>query len=110
MTKCLFRRSDGVFIGGSRWDNIPHDPVTHVQIELPENPNPRMERWDGAAGIRDATTQEQTDFDAAKVDTEAIRDIDGMKALKALVFWVAPLVGKTPSEARSEIIAIYKTL
>lgn len=49
-------------------------------------------------------------LDADLADRHAREAIDGMKALKALVIWLAPLVGKTPAEARTEIIAIYKGL
>lgn len=110
MTKCLFRRSDGVFVGGSRWDDIPHDKSTHVQIELPENPNPRTQRWDNSNGLRDATAQEVADYDEADVTKAVTRELDDTKLLKAMVRWLAPLVGKTPASARSEIIAIYKSL
>lgn len=110
MTKCLFRRNDGVFVGGSHWDDIEHNPATHIQVELPENPDARTKRWDGAQGVRDATAQELTDFDDAKVGAEATRQINDMKMMKALVRWVAPLVGKTPAQARSEIINVYKSL
>ena len=52
----------------------------------------------------------ETEYLAVKPDLDAARDVDGLKALKALVIWLAPLVGKTPAQARSEIIAIYKNL
>lgn len=54
--------------------------------------------------------QDILDYQAAKPDIEAVREVDGLKALKALVIWLAPLVGKTPAQARDEIIAIYKEL
>ncbi len=105
--KCLFERSTKLFLKGTTRTDIPHDPVTHVQILLPDYPDRRTDRWDGATDIRAATAQELADYDAAALDAQATRDVDGMKALKALVIWLAPLVGKTPAEARAEIIAIY---
>ncbi len=56
--------------------------------------------------VTDKTAQE---LDAEK-DAQAASEIDGGRMLKALVRWVAPLVGKTPAQARAEIIAIYKAL
>lgn len=52
----------------------------------------------------------EAEYIAALPNIEAARDVDNLKALKALVRWVAPLVGKTPAQARNEIIAIYKSL
>lgn len=52
----------------------------------------------------------ETEYLAAKPDEDAARDVDGLKALKALVVWLALLVGKTPAQARNEIITIYKGL
>jgi hypothetical protein len=56
--------------------------------------------------VTNKTAQELSD----EKDAEAVGAVDGMKALKAVVVWVAPLVGKTPAQARSEILAIYKAL
>jgi hypothetical protein len=58
-------------------------------------------------------TEIQAAWDAyvlARPDLDAARATDELKALQAVVRWVAPLVGKTPAQARSEIIAIYKAL
>jgi len=52
------------------------------------------------------TAQELSD----EQDAEAVGAVDGMKAFRALVKWLAPLVGRTPAQARSEILALYKTL
>jgi len=43
-------------------------------------------------------------------DDEAVGAVDGQKILRAVIKWIAPLVGKTPSQARSEIKDIYKDL
>lgn len=50
------------------------------------------------------------DFLAAKPGLDAARGVDGLKSFRALMIWLAPLVGKTPAQARSEIIAVYKGL
>lgn len=108
--KCLFRRSDGMFVGGNRYDGIPHDPASHVQLDLSDYPDRRTERWDGAIGVRVATAQEISDFDDVEADTKAASDFDETKALKALVIWLAGKLGVTPAQARTEIVAIYKSL
>lgn len=77
---------------------------------LPFMPDRRTKRYNGAGGVRDATAQEVTDFDTAKQDREAIHDIDGAKALRALVLWLAQKLAVPPAQARSEIIAKYKGL
>ena len=72
-----------------------------------------LTEWPAALGTFPTQVQAdtwETDYLAAKPDLDATRDVDGLKALKALVIWLAPLVGKTPAQARSEIIAIYKGL
>ena len=63
MPKCVFDRATNFFVSGVRWGNAAHDPVTHIQIELPEFPDPVAQRWDGGTGVRDATAQEIADFD-----------------------------------------------
>ena len=55
------------------------------------------------------TDKTAAELDAEK-DAEATGQIDGQKLIKAVVRWVAPLVGKTAAQARDEIIAIYKGL
>lgn len=72
-----------------------------------------LTEWPGALGA--FPTQAQADiwegeYLAAKPDLDAAHGVDGLKALKALVIWLAPLVGKTPAQARDEIITVYKGL
>ncbi len=64
----------------------------------------------GALPTQAQINQWTAEFLAAKPDLDAARDVDNLKALKALVIWLAPLVGKTPAQARDEIITIYKGL
>jgi len=56
--------------------------------------------------VTDKTAQELSD----ELDSEAVGAVDGMKTLRALVKWIAPLVGKTPAQARAEIIAVLKSM
>lgn len=89
--------------------NEPGDIVIGVPDDFDKEPGSEW-RWDGGSGVRPATAQELADYNAAKLDAEALVQIDGAKALKALLIWLAPLVGKTAIQARDEIIAIYKGL
>ncbi len=75
MVKCLFDRISKLFKTGQRND-IPHDPVTHIQIELADFPDKRTDRWDDGTGIRAATQQELDDFDAADVEKRAEGDLN----------------------------------
>ncbi|MDJ0948869.1 MAG: hypothetical protein QNJ94_08105 [Alphaproteobacteria bacterium] len=110
MPKCLFERAAGLFISGTRFDDLPHDPATHLQLELPAYPDRRTERWDGADGVRPATAQELADFDAAELDDQARQELDETKALRAMVMWTADKLGIPRAQARDEIKAIYKSL
>jgi len=74
--KCLFERATGLFKSGTSFDDILHDPVTHVQITLLDYPDLRTERWDGAVGVRAATAQELIDFDDAARDKQVTADMD----------------------------------
>lgn len=109
MPKCLFERASGHYVGGTRYDDLPHDPVTHVQLDLPSFPDRRTDRWDGATGVRAATQAELDAFDDATLDMQAKRDLDDKK-LKAVAAWTADKLGIPRSQARDEIIAIYKAL
>ena len=73
-------------------------------------PNRRTKRYDGSGGIRDATAQEIADFDTARKDEEAVREIDELKALKALALVLADEVAKTPAQIRDAFILKYKSL
>ena len=110
MPNCIFDRASGQFIGGAIHDILPHDPATHISIVLADYPDRRRDRWDGAEGVRPATAQELTAYDAAKADTTANREIDGQKMVKALAIWTAQKLNIPPATMRAEVIAIYKGL
>lgn len=72
-----------------------------------------LTKWPEVLGAFPTQTQVNTweaEYLIAKPDIDAARDIDNLKVFKALVIWLAPLVSKTPAEARDEIIEIYKGL
>ena len=88
MPKCLFERATGLYTGSyAMRDDLAHDEATHIQLTLPDVPNRRTERWDGALDVRDATAQELADFDDADRDTRAAADLDAAvnKALRDLL-------------------------
>ncbi len=76
MFNCTFERSSGLFITSLRWRDVPHDPVTHIQLKLEVSPDRRTDRWDGALGVRSATSQELTDFDDVLAETDAANTLD----------------------------------
>jgi hypothetical protein len=85
MTKqCAFDTATGLFVAGVSQGDPRDDPANQALIELPDYPDRRTERWDGADGIRPATAQEIADYDEAEAQSAAVADIDGLKALKAL--------------------------
>ncbi len=110
MPKCLFDRNTGLFVSGTRFDDVPHDPATHIQIELRGFPDRRGERWDGAQDVRPATAQEIADFETAEMEERARAELDDARMLKAIALWVAGKLSIPPAQARDEIKAIYKGL
>lgn len=72
MVRVLFDRTSLLFVGGSRWDDIPHDPNLFVQLSLNDFPDKKMVRLNATAdGTRRATPAE---IQAAK--NSAIGDIE----------------------------------
>ncbi len=85
--KCLFERASGPYIGGTSFDDLPHDSATHIQLTLPDYPDRRTDRWDGASGTRPATPAELDAFDDADRDARASVNLDAAinKALRDLL-------------------------
>lgn len=110
MAKCLFERATGLYVGGTRYDDVPHDPATHVQVDLPDFPDRRTVRWNGLAGVRPATTQEMSDYDAALANAKEQAEFDGLKMLKAVALVIADLHNLTPAQVRNLIVAKYRSL
>ena len=71
MIKCIFDQANGQYVGGSRHDIPEYDSGTQVLVELPDFPDRRTERWDGASGVRAATAQEMADYDDNEADAKA---------------------------------------
>lgn len=121
MPKCLFERASAKFLGGTMYDDLPHNPATHIQLQLDEYPDKRLHRWDGAVGIRDATAQELADEDAAILDAEATTNVNGLTRKDRLIFEVlfdhesrirvlASQPAITKNQFKNALIALYKTL
>ena len=88
MGKALFEKASETFTGKfSRWSDIPHDTGTHIEIEVDTEPDVRLDRWDGATGIRVATAQELADHDDALLESRAASNLDAAinKAIRDLL-------------------------
>jgi|SRR5438128_2256530 len=121
MAFCKFRKSDGLFLGATRYDPMSLDATTEVQIVVPDFPDPRLQRWDGSQGLRAATAQELAAYDATKVDTEAQGQVDD-KVLRAVLAYLVQRLNElrtqpttafsplTAQAVKDGIVAIYKTL
>ena len=109
MFKWIYRLSDNTFLYGG-----PTDPAFNAGVEglvvLPRNPKPRLERYDGAGGIRPATAQEIADYDAAQSTSLALTRFDGEKLVKALAIWAAQKLNVPLATAKQEILTIYRGL
>jgi len=108
MPKCLFDRTTGKFVGGTSFDDLPHDTSTHVQVNLPDYPDPELHRWDGGTGVRDATVQELQVDAAEQKTTTAEKDIDSARALRAVVDVLYTLL-PDPKPTKANVITAIKT-
>jgi hypothetical protein len=79
-------------------------------VSLTRNPNPRLERYNGTGGIRSATSQEMSDYDAAQMTEQTLGRFDGEKLVKALAIWTAGKLNVPLATAKQEILTIYRTL
>lgn len=109
MPKCLFDRASGLFVASAAWDDLPHDDAVQVQISLTFTPDPRTQRWDGGAGVRPATLQEQGQYDTQQKNADASGQAD-MKIFKALVVVLANHFGITPQQLRTELLNAFQAL
>lgn len=110
MPKCQFEISTGKFISGCMYDNIQHDPTKHVVIELPSYPDPRLHRLNASKdGIRDATAQELSDFDAVIGGRKASAQLASTKTKVLLkqIFQLRKLAepSLTQEQFRQELVA-----
>lgn len=98
----------GEFIAGGPCEIIPS--TGQAIVKLSRNPDPRLDRYDGAGGIRRATSQELIAYDAARAGEVEQMQFDGQKMLKAVAIWTAGKLGVSPATAKSEILTIYRGL
>ena len=115
MVRCLFERSSGLYESGTRFDDIEHDPATHIQLDLPDYPDRRTERWDGLTSIRQATAQELADFDAiiqTDADITTLREAgkDIALVLTELVDWQLANTTMEPSDFTPQVRQAYLDL
>lgn len=74
-------------------------------------PDARTERYDRAQrAIRAATAQETAAYDLARRTADEQSRWDSDLLVMALARWTAQKVGVAPATARSEILAIYRSL
>ncbi len=110
MYRCVFERQTGVCVSSGRQAELTYNPVTEVLIELPNDPDRRTERWDGADGVRAATAQELADYDDAEDDRAGRADIDENRAFKALAWEVAERFGVDVDVFRDSVFDKYQRL
>jgi len=110
MGKVLCEKATGKVVSFLRHQAHTFDLATHIEVDADDVPDVETQVWDGTTGLRPKTAQELADEATAKLDEDATRAIDDMKALKALVLWLSEKLAIAPATARSEIIAKYKSL
>lgn len=113
MPFCKFRRSDGVYLGGFRWDRPTHDDSTEVVLELADFPDPAAERWDGDQGTRPVTQEEQdAEADRMKQDEvqaafdESLGRLD--RKINAVILWLENEHGRPHAQMLTELRGFYQ--
>ena len=109
MFKWVYRQSNNEFLHGGPYEP-PFDSGTQGLVELSRHPDPRTERYDGVGGIRPATAQEITDYDAGQANEQSLSRFDNEKLVKALAIWTAGKLSVPPNTAKAEILTIYRGL
>lgn len=75
MAFAVVDKSTGEIVHATTWTPIDHDSATQFQLQLSALPDSRTQRWDGSAGVRAATPQEISEYDAAHPPDTTIKDI-----------------------------------
>ena len=96
------------FLSGGPCDVTPI--AGQALATLSRNTNPRRERYDGAGGIRAATLQEISDYDAARQADSEQGAFDGQKMVKAVAIYFAQQTGVPLQTAKAGILAVYRGL
>jgi hypothetical protein len=105
----VYALSTGTFLYGGPYE-APFDPVTQGVLLVDRHPKPRLERYNGAGGIRPATAQEIADYDAAALIARTAERFDSEQLVKALAIWTAQKLSVPLATAKQEILAIYRQL
>ena len=109
MFKWVYRLSDGLFLWGGPCEQN-YDPATQGVVVLARHPKPRIDRYDGAGGIRAATAGEVSAYDLEQLQTATAREFDDRKDLKAALIWIAQKLNIPLATARAEYLAIRRSL
>jgi hypothetical protein len=109
--KWVYEQATGMFLCGGPFDPL-YDPATQGLAALPDNPNPRLHRYDATSPtlVRAATEQEVTDYESARLNEQIRGQFDGNKNVLAFAMWTAQRLGVPMATARQEIMAIRRTL
>lgn len=109
MFNWVYDRTTNEFLFGGSYDPAIN-PALHGVATVIRHPNARLERYDGTGGIRPATAQEITNYDAARVTEQSLSRFDNEKLVKALALWVAGKLNVPVATAKQEILAILRGL
>lgn len=109
MFKWIYDLTSNEFLYGGPYDPT-FNPSTQGMVRLERNPNATTERYDGAGGMRPATTQEMSASDASQLIQQSVGRFDSEKLVKAVALWVAGKLLIPPATAKSEILTIYRGL
>ena len=109
MFRWVYEQTTGQFLYGGPCEQA-FDSLTHGVVLLAKHPDRRTERYDGAWGVRPATAQEVSEYDAAQLDERTQGRFNDEKLVKALAIWTAGKLNVPRATARQEILEILRTL
>ena len=86
MGKAIFAKATSLYADTYvREGDLSFDPASHVEIQVNDIPDKRSDRWDGAIGIRTATTAELVAYVDAEKTAEAVKLSEPKKAIMAVL-------------------------
>lgn len=110
MGYAIIDRATARILSWQRWNAPPHDPGTQHVVASEEPPDFETQRWDGADGLRQETTQELADRQSEQRATERVAAADLLTSATPLARALRALVAEWVMEDRAKYNALIDLL